>query len=91
MHNEQPQTLAEAMTRHADIVTTISGVRFAWTGRLLVLFTGRAEILTKVYTEREVGWAFTPPIDVELRPRWWRRFVNWRRRGPGGEVCLTEG
>lgn len=84
-----PRTLAEARGASQDTVSTMTHVQFRFTGRLLVLLTGRAEILTRVYTEREVGWSFTAPAEVELRPRWWRRFENWRRRGPGGEVSLA--
>jgi len=83
-----PRTLEEAFLINCDVVSTCTTLRFTWAGRLLVLLTGRAELVQRVYTEHEVGWTFTRPLEVELRPRWWRRWQDWRHRGPGGEVCL---
>lgn len=85
-----PKTLAEALISNKDMVHTFTVIRFRWTGRLLVLLTGQIEVITRVYTENEVGWAFTRDTEVEPRPRWWRRFQDWRHRGPGGEVCLDQ-
>jgi len=83
-----PKTLPEALMSNKDMVHTHTVIHFRWPGRLLLLLTGRVEVITRVYTENEVGWTFTRETEIEQRPHWWRRFQNWRHRGPGGEVCL---